>query len=92
MQLCVENAEYSHQDWEPVKIGTVDSRSLEFIVPEHKNVTIYVKFRNNQRLANNGWFLDNWLLQPIGPLAEGMAGQLSDIHGCRADMPAARQN
>lgn len=91
IQLCIERAEYDHQDWQPVEIGQVSSQELIFIVPQHQNVTLYAKFRNNFAINNNGWFLDNFLLQPVGP-AEGLTGQLSDVHNCRADMPAAHTN
>ncbi|NJN55701.1 MAG: hypothetical protein HC804_13695 [Anaerolineae bacterium] len=54
LHLCVENAFYQHLDWQPVPIGQVSSRQVEFIVPESQNVTLFAMFRNNYVTKNNG--------------------------------------
>ena len=92
IQLCIDGGEYNHLDWEPVEIGINSVREVEFIVPTSRTVTIYAKFRNTQDLNNNGWFLDDWTLQPSAELNDEMKGVLSDEHGCRADIPAAYSN
>lgn len=92
LQLCIDGAEYDHRDWETVEIGSVRQRELEFIVPIARDVTIYAKFRNTQPLVNNGWFLDDWVLEPSGVLNDDMKGQLSDDHGCLADLTQAYSN
>jgi hypothetical protein len=75
-----------------VEIGINNVRELQFIIPNTREVIIYAKFRNTQDMANNGWFLDDWTLQPSGVLTEEMKGVQSDNHGCRADMPLAYSN
>jgi hypothetical protein len=92
IQLCVDGAEYPHMDWEPVEVGINNVRAITFVVPAARTVTIYAKFRNTRTIDNNGWFLDDWLLQPTAPFQEDMAGQNNDDHGCRADMPLAHSN
>ncbi|MCA9922381.1 MAG: protein kinase [Anaerolineales bacterium] len=92
IQLCINLANYSHMDWESVTIGKIESKSLDFIITEANNYSIFVKFRNTEKYNNNGWFFDNWILQKTQEYNDELANQtesLSDNHGCRADMSAA---
>ncbi|GIK55909.1 MAG: hypothetical protein BroJett015_15720 [Chloroflexota bacterium] len=93
LHLCVENGIYQHLDWQPVPIGQVSSRFVEFIVPDGQNVILFAMFRNNYVTNNNGWFLDHFILQKVDEAPPDLAYQPNDLrHNCRASMPGAHEN
>lgn len=53
-------------DWSSVTPGQKNSRSYEFTVSQASTVRLGASFRNRFGPANNGWFLDNWVLERIG--------------------------
>jgi hypothetical protein len=92
LHLCVENAVYQHLDWQPVPIGQVSSRFVEFLVPEGQ-VTLFAMFRNNFVTKNNGWFLDHFNLQRIGDVPAEFTYVPNDLsHNCTASMPGAHES
>ena len=92
VQLCLEGAEYDSQHWQEAPIGQVAELSLNFVVPQARDVLVFANFHNPLRLDNNGWFIDNWLMQKTHEYDEAtMAGRPSE-HDCTADMPGALTN
>lgn len=53
-------------DWSAVTPGQKNSRTYEFTVSQAGTVRLGASFRNRFGPANNGWFLDNWMLERIG--------------------------
>ncbi len=53
-------------DWSSVTPGQKNSRTYEFNVSQASTVRLGASFRNRFGPANNGWFLDNWMLERIG--------------------------
>jgi hypothetical protein len=53
--------------WLPVNTGVRNTLSQSFSVGSAGNVTVGVAFRTRYILANNGFFIDNWSLQRVGP-------------------------
>lgn len=49
-------------DWQTVNIGQKNTLTYDFTVSQAGAVRVGGSFRNRFETANNGWFLDNWVL------------------------------
>lgn len=52
--------------WAPATVGAKNTLTYDFVLTQPATVRIGAAFRNRYVNHNNGWFLDDWVLQRLG--------------------------